>query len=459
MNDQNLVIKEIFALAFQNYKKNNLKNAQKLYNQILNKEPNHFGSIFYLGSISLQNKNFVKAKQLFEKAVKIQPTYANAHHNLGQAQQGLGASHEAMCCYQKAIKIQPNLIASHNNLGMIQKELGQNNEAVRSFQKVIKIQPDLMIAHNNLGTVYIEMKKRKKAIKCFKKAIEINNKFSMAHYNLGKAFRELYNYKEAIKCFETANTTRSRAELLESTYFSNGQKIYPKTLKKLTSEDPLNLRVATMAAYVSKKEKINNTYPFCRNPLDYVYIKNLKNEISSPDKFSANLSKILGKVDFIWEPTTKTTTRGYHTSGNLFNKTDYEIMQLQELIKKQISIYRKHYEFSKDYFITKWPKKNQLEAWHVKLMKKGYQKPHIHPAGWLSGCFYLKIPKRLKRNQGAIKFGFVGYDYPFDKKLPNLIHVPKIFDIALFPSSLFHETIPFNSQEERHVIAFDLMPK
>ena len=82
MNDQNLVIKEIFALAFQNYKKNNLKNAQKLYNQILNKEPNHFGSIFYLGSISLQNKNFVKAKQLFEKAVKIQPTYANAHHNL-----------------------------------------------------------------------------------------------------------------------------------------------------------------------------------------------------------------------------------------------------------------------------------------------------------------------------------------------------------------------------------------
>ena len=188
------------------------------------------------------------------------------------------------------------------------------------------------------------MKKRKKAIKCFKKAIEINNKFSIAHYNLGKAFRELYNYKEAIKCFETANTTRSRAELLESTYFSNGHKIYPKTLKKLTREDPLNLRVATMAAYVSKKEKINNTYPFCRNPLDYVYIKNLKNEISSPDKFSSNLSKILGKVDFIWEPTTKTTTRGYHTSGNLFNKTDYEIMQLQELIKKQISIYRKHYK-------------------------------------------------------------------------------------------------------------------
>ena len=45
------------------------------------------------------------------------------------------------------------------------------------------------------------------------------------------------------------------------------------------------------------------------------------------------------------------------------------------------------------------------------------------------------------------------------KNLPNLIHKPKIFDIALFPSSLFHRTIPFSSQEDRQVIAFDLVPK
>ena len=71
----------------------------------------------------------------------------------------------------------------------------------------------------------------------------------------------------------------------------------------------------------------------------------------------------------------------------------------------------------------------------------------------------MKIPKELKENQGAIKFTLTGYDYPLDKNLPSLIHIPKIFDIALFPSSLFHETIPFSSKEERHVIAFDIMPR
>jgi hypothetical protein len=32
-------------------------------------------------------------------------------------------------------------------------------------------------------------------------------------------------------------------------------------------------------------------------------------------------------------------------------------------------------------------------------------------------------------------------------------------DIVLFPSSLFHRTIPFNSNEERICIAFDLKPE
>ena len=459
MQKKTFTIKETFALALENYKKNNLKDAEKLYNEILSKKPDHFESTLYLGLLLLQIKNLIKAKALFEKAIKLRPNNVFAYHNYAQVLKELGENKEAVNCFQKVIKIQPNSVASYNNLGNLFKELGKNKEAVNCFQKVIKIQPNSVIAHNNLGTVFQAIKKHKKAIQCFNKAIGINYKFSMAHYNLGKIYKELSNYSEAIKCFKLANTTRARAELLESTYFSDGLKTYSTTLDKLSKKDPLNIRVATMAAYVSKKENISNTYPFCRNPLNYVFTKNLKNEIDSPDRFSTNLSKILNKSDFIWEPATKSTTGGYHTSGNLFNKIDYELVELQELIKQQINIYRNHYRSSKDYFITKWPNKNDIEAWHVKLVKKGYQKPHIHPGGWLSGCFYLKIPKTLKENQGAIKFTLTGYDYPFDKKLPSLVHVPKIFDIALFPSSLFHETIPFFSQEERHVIAFDIMPR
>ena len=242
-------------------------------------------------------------------------------------------------------------------------------------------------------------------------------------------------------------------------HFSNNLKTYTIILEKLTKRDPLNLRVATIAAYVSKKENIKNIYPFCKDPLNYVFIKNFKNELTSVNKFSKNLLKILGKIQSIWEPSSKTTKGGYQSLGNLFDSKDSEILKLKKIIEKQIINYRKVYKGGQDFFIKKWPTESKFRGWYVRLTKQGHQKSHIHPAGWLSGVIYLKVPKLLNKNEGSIEFTLHGYDYPYDKSLPNLIYSPKIFDITLFPSSLFHRTIPFNSQEERQVIAFDLVPK
>jgi len=450
---------DIFEKAVKSFTKKNFKDAEIFFNQILKKQPNHIDSIFYLSMVALKIKNFALAKELSQKAIKIKPNYVMPYHNLGQALYGLGESKKAINFYNKAIEIDQNFLASYNNLGNILKEIGENKKAENCFLNVIRINPKLAVAYNNLGTLYQEMGKKEKAIDYFKKAIKINNNFLMAYYNLGKLYKELKNYNESIKYFKISNTIRSRAELLESIYFGNNLKLYIKTLKELSKKDSLNLRIATISAYVSEKENIKNIYSFCRKPLNYVFVKNLESEIKFPEKFSLNLSKILKNQDLTWQPASKSTKGGYHTHGNLFNLKDYEILQLQKLINKQIEIFKKKYKSNKDFFITKWPKKYHIEAWHVKLMQKGFQKPHIHPAGWLSGCFYIKIPKSLKKDEGAIKFTLSGYDYPFDKNLPNYTHIPKVFDIALFPSSLFHETIPFASNDERHVIAFDIMPK
>ena len=83
----------------------------------------------------------------------------------------------------------------------------------------------------------------------------------------------------------------------------------------------------------------------------------------------------------------------------------------------------------------------------------------MHTTGWLSGVFYIKIPKQLKANEGSINLSLQGLDYPYDKNLPNFYYAPKPFDLILYPSSLFHYTVPFTSNEERHCIAFDVKPK
>ena len=92
-------------------------------------------------------------------------------------------------------------------------------------------------------------------------------------------------------------------------------------------------------------------------------------------------------------------------------------------------------------------------------MEGGHQTEHIHPGGWLSGVFYLKLPKSNEQEEGSMEFGQWGYNYPILKKdYPRKRYYPKNGDIVLFPSSHFHRTIPFHLNEERISIAFDLTP-
>jgi hypothetical protein len=80
--------------------------------------------------------------------------------------------------------------------------------------------------------------------------------------------------------------------------------------------------------------------------------------------------------------------------------------------------------------------------------------------GWISGAVYLALPMDKKDPaEGCFEYGIHGDNYP--KKHDNFpvgIATPKVGDIVLFPSSLFHRTIPFSSNEIRICIAFDLKP-
>jgi len=451
-------IEETFETAFQNHQKNNFKIAKKLYQKVLVKKPKHFQSIFYLGTLCIQTKKFNEAKFFYEKAIEIDSSHASSHHNLGAILQELGNLKKAIVCYEKVIKIDPNYTSAYSNLGKIFNEIGEHKKAIDCCDKAIKINPNFVSAYNNFGNALKKLKKYETAIIYYKKALEIDPQYVVANYNLGKVFREKKNYLEAINFFHKINTTSSRAELLECLYFSNNLSKYKFFLKELSVKDPLNLRVSAMATYVSKKESIVNIYPFCKSPLQYIFIGNLKNELNLKKEFISNFLKKLNQIQSVWEPTSNTTKGGYQTLGNLFESEDVDILKLKKIIEQKIKNYRKIHKNSNDFFVKKWPIKSKFSGWHVKLFQQGHQKSHIHPNGWLSGVIYLKMPNLLKGDEGSIEFTLEGYDYTHDKNLPKFIHNPKNFDIALFPSSLFHRTIPFSSKEDRQVIAFDLVP-
>ena len=146
--------KNTFELAVQNHQKNNLEVAENLYKKILEKDPNHFQSICFLGTLSIQIKNFERAKKLLNKAIGIQPNNANVNNNLGIVNNELEDYQKAINYFQKAIKIQPDHADAHNNLGTLFKVLGEHQKAISCYQNAIKINPNNISIINGLSDLF-----------------------------------------------------------------------------------------------------------------------------------------------------------------------------------------------------------------------------------------------------------------------------------------------------------------
>ena len=122
--------------------------------------------------------------------------------------------------------------------------------------------------------------------------------------------------------------------------------------------------------------------------------------------------------------------------------------------------YRNSYKNSDSDFIKLWPKNFLIFGWLISLKKGGNLDPHMHKEGWLSSSIYLKLPNK-NNDEGNIKFSLNGAGYETDgvDNYPEKIIDLSLGDMVMFPSSIFHSTIPFSSDENRITLAFDTIPQ
>lgn len=99
--------------------------------------------------------------------------------------------------------------------------------------------------------------------------------------------------------------------------------------------------------------------------------------------------------------------------------------------------------------------------WSVRLRPHGFHVNHYHPEGWISSACYLHLPPAIEGpgGKGWLKFGEPAF--PTHPPLaPEYFIRPRPGLLALFPSHMWHGTVPFDGAPEdtRVTIAFDVVP-
>ena len=229
-------------------------------------------------------------------------------------------------------------------------------------------------------------------------------------------------------------------------------------MNSIAKRDPTNIRVAAMSAFAAHQRQNEDPYPFCANPIELIKFSHIKNHISDSDSFIASILNEMNEINATWEPHNKTTKSGFQTNSKLFANSSPEMKILEDIIKKELNLFREKFKNNESILFQKWPDEIKISAWYVRMLQNGHQDSHIHSTGWVSGVFYLKTVKAPVKHEGAIEFGLQGYGYPvIDEGYPRRLYQPLDGDLVLFPSSLFHKTIPVIKDVERCVIAFDLV--
>lgn len=94
--------------------------------------------------------------------------------------------------------------------------------------------------------------------------------------------------------------------------------------------------------------------------------------------------------------------------------------------------------------------------WSVKLRPGGYHIDHVHPQGWLSSACYIETVAP-KGREGWIRFGQPGVKTQPAMEAEHYVE-PKPGMLVLFPSYMWHGTVPFTGDKPRLTFAFDLVP-
>jgi len=445
-----------------------LQEAIDSYRQALKADPDYAEAHNNLGNALLSSGDLELAIVSLNKAIEIQPRYGQAYFNLGLVQRKGGSLKAAIGSFKRAVEFDPFNAEIHNYLGMALDEIGQLDAALDSYTSAIKINPEFAEAYNNMGVILDSKGDRSQAADKYRMAIDLIPEFVTAHFNQGANYQAVGKYEDSVVSFDNAikchtpgsyDLERIYAFLLRSLYLLGNMTRFHDTLGYVDRLGWGNAIIGSLASRASLKFETNLENPFCNDPISFVMEKSLSDSCDFEKVFVANVKAILDAETTTFK-NQSLLQNSVQTAGNFFASESELSEELRNIIILEIEKYREHFHNSTEGIIRNWPADFELNGWIVSMSSGGAIRPHIHENGWISGSVYINVPKLGQTDSGSLVVAVEdNHDVEAGTKSCRKVIAVKTGSLCLFPASLYHHTIPFESDEPRIVLAFDVVPK
>jgi len=190
--------------AFALHKAGKLIEATRLYQELLDADPDDFNVLFLLGLVAYHQRSLHEAEYCFGRAAGLHRDSAEFHLWLGRTLSDLNRLDEAVASYDAAILLSPDQPEMHFFRGAALQGLHRHQDAVGSYDDAILLKPDYAEAFSNRGTALQAQHLHDAALESFNHAILSNPELPEAYLNRGVTFNVQGRFGDAVANYELA---------------------------------------------------------------------------------------------------------------------------------------------------------------------------------------------------------------------------------------------------------------
>lgn len=334
--------------------------------------------------------------------------------------------------YEIAVGRHPDAIPLLLGCADLERRAGFGAKAEALLRRGLAAQPQQPALLNSLGVMLDELDRTQEGLPLLQRAVQLAPQFSTMRANLAAALLRLGRGDEALR--EIAPARQS---------------------------EPLNqewICYETMALRQLGDVRYHELcdYDLMVQPFDLTPPPGYGSVAAFHEELTASLNKL-----HVLEthPLDQSLRHGSQTTRSLLTFAEPVVQAYLQALDEPIRAYMSLMRAPDHPWSGRKTGKYKLAgAWSVKLKTNGFHINHLHPAGWISSAYYISLPKVVDDadgQQGWIKFGEPRWPTP-GCTIEKVVQ-PQAGRLVLFPSYMWHGTIPF-SEGERMTAPFDVVP-
>ena len=446
------------------------------------------------------------AETAFRKAVTVNPGYGSAWMNLGTVQRLLGRPEESLHSFENARRsgLEGPALADATVGALL--DTGQAEQSLQQARRLVKDHPDFAPGHVSLAHLLWELAPGDDPLEAFRAAALAQPRHQALQLEYLGFLLKAQRAQTALDHIESGMQhadhpmlirlqadaleqlgQRERAAVLYERLYrgQDGQEAgflnaYTRHLLKAGQWD-LAARIAHQATQRDARNQeawanLGTAWRLLDDPREFWLCDYQRHiallDIETPDGYADTadfLAALRASLDALHtakrEPVQQSLRGGSQTAGNLFGRRDPAIQAARKTLQRTVEGWLATLPADATHpFLRHNTRAIHFSgSWSVKLRSSGRHVNHIHPEGWMSSAFYVALPASVLASDGGATAGHIQFGQPLEILSLNLparrTIRPEPGKLALFPSYMWHGTVPFVDSEPRITAAFDMLPR